>query len=114
MTNKPEQSEPLQPGDIIVSPEIVDGHRLFTRVLEDGSRESGFAVAPDHPCAAHAGSYMQVGECVRPGVRRVLQRIPYTARASTGAASDAYRNGWDAVFGGRSAGGDGCNGSQAN
>lgn len=104
----------LRPGEVMLSPVSVDGHRYYRRCGADGRVQEGIAVRPSHPCAAQADEFIRMGEVVRPGVRRVAEHIPFTARASTGAASDAYRNGWDAVFGGRRAGDDGCNGNQAN
>lgn len=105
---------PLAPGEIAIASCELAGHRFYERVKEDGTREVGTLVGPDHPCAAHAAGYVRAGSEVRPGVRRVVEHVAYTARGPAQVASDRYRSGWDAVFDNRPRGGGGCDPSQAN
>lgn len=86
------------PGEIAISDHEFGGHRYYERMREDGSVESGTVVSSEHPCARHASGYLETGELVRPGVRRVRSNIEYTARGPAAVNSPAYRSGWDAIF----------------
>lgn len=104
----------LKAGEIALGCVSVDGCRSYARAADDGSVERGLIVPVDHPLAARADFFVRAGEEIRPGVRRVEQRIVYTAKGPARVASDAYRSGWDGVFGRSETGGDGCKVHRAN
>lgn len=105
---------PLKSGEMAMAPVSIGGQRPYVRALDDGSLEHGIMVPLDHPLAAQADSFIRTGAEVRPGVRRVAEHIPYTAKGPARVSTDAYRSGWDGVFGCRARGGDGCPPQRAN
>jgi hypothetical protein len=106
-------SEKLAPGEIALLGPAVAGHQAFVRIDESGGPEVGLLVPSDCP-NANATAYLEMGEMVRPGVRTIKQLIRFTAKGPSQVASNAYRSGWDEVFGVRGAEGKACGPSQSN
>lgn len=109
------REDDLAPGEVRISPIAIAGHQRYVMRKQDGMVERGSVVSEDHPCAVHADGILDASEAVRPGVRKVTRNIDYNAPGSTRSrpSTDAYRSGWDAVFGLRSGSGS-CGPSQAN
>lgn len=103
----------LGPGEIALVGPCVDGHQPFVHRTASGETKTGMLVPAD---CHHEGvqAYLEMGEHVGPGVRKVKQFIPFTARGPARVASPAYRSGWEAIFGNTPAKDDGCGPSQAN
>lgn len=93
------EHDELAPGEMHACSYAINGERPYVRRTEDGELETGVLVR-----AGHAGSRAAAGiierENVRPGVDRVTRIINYTARGPVRVNSDAFRSGWDDVFGG--------------
>lgn len=93
----------LKPGQFLIGDECVEGVRHYVRRHEDGRVEAGHvATLESGKMRDRARGYIEL-EPTEPGcdprVRRVKQDIPYTSRGPRTVSTDAYRNGWDAVYG---------------
>jgi hypothetical protein len=83
---------------ITVGDEVGDGLRPFKRENADGSTQDGFI--GDHRHWDRADAYVQM-KPVEGGCRHefeVVDEYSFSSRGSTGAASEAYRSGWDQTF----------------
>lgn len=92
---------PLQSGEVRVGRELPTGRQVYERVNERGSVERGYLSDTSEGVDPGANGLIQIGAELRPGVRRELDYIPFTARGPSQVASNAYRSGWDKAFGGK-------------
>lgn len=92
----------LGPGEIALGQSQPCGHVPYVRRLEDGELESGYLAPTDAPDEPGAAGIIEMGPQIAPGVRTVRSYVPFTARGPAQVASDAYRSGWEGVFGRRS------------
>lgn len=87
----------LKPGEVrLVGPNVA-GHQMYELRHENGELERGTAGPMD--CECTGDGYVELGERVRPGVRKLASYTRFTARGPSAVVSNAYRSGWDAVFG---------------
>lgn len=83
--------------------ECTPGVRHYVRCREDGRVETGHAATLESGAmSGQAGGCLEF-EPLAPGAdprrRQVKRDIKYTARGPSTAATNAYRSGWDAVYG---------------
>ena len=95
--------EELKPGDFVIGSECTPGVRHYIRRHEDGRVEAGRAATLESAAMAGSASGCIEFEPLAPGAdpsrRRVKNDFKYTARGPSRVSTDAYRNGWDAVYG---------------
>lgn len=91
----------MKPGDEIeVRPVLgMPGVQSYRRVDEAGGRYCG--LLGDVSVVGAEATGVVTCEHVEGRRYRVREAVQYNARGSTGAVSNAYRSGWDAVFGAR-------------
>lgn len=93
----------LKPGDFVIGGECTPGVRHYVRRHEDGRLETGHAATMESGAMRGQARGCIEFEPLAPGAdpsrRRVKQDIRYTARGPSAVATDAYRSGWDAVYG---------------
>jgi hypothetical protein len=91
----------LAPGELRVLATLDGGAiGIYERPLPDGSVERGVLRPVGSGGLPEAQGLVEMGEQVRPGVFRPTV-TPFTARGPASVTSNAYRSGWDAVFGER-------------
>ena len=93
----------IGPGEVAVGPTLAGGITPYMRRAADGSIESGVLAPSVSLGDSRCIGYMEVGDELRPGVRAIKQHIRFTCKGPARVASDAYRSGWDAVYGGKGA-----------
>jgi hypothetical protein len=95
--------EQLKPGDFIIGGECTPGVRHYIRRHDDGRVETGHAATMESAAMAGNAAGCIEFEPLAPGAdptrRRVKRDIRYTARGPAAVSTNAYRNGWDAVYG---------------
>ena len=93
----------LKPGDFVIGGECTSGVRHYIRRHEDGRVETGHAATMEtaamYGTAAGCVEFEPLAAGADPSRRRVKNDIRFTARGPSRVSTDAYRNGWDAVYG---------------
>ena len=89
---------PLKPGEIWVGEPCPAGHRPYARLDERGEVERGHLEPLDGPNRERAVAVIYMGAQVEPGIRKIRSVTPLR-QGPAAVSSDAYRTGWDGIFG---------------